>query len=85
MYTILPKNSAIIVCENETELQKTCDKVTARYYETIHEIGMIYSAPCQQIYITERDNILIIRYTGFFGETAEHIIIDFFRTFGADY
>ncbi len=85
MQTILPHNSAILVAENVMELTEIFDTVTARLFDNIKEISFFSSGDFPHIYIFERNNILIIRYTGRFTETVVNIISDFFSANGFNF
>lgn len=85
MRTILPHNSAILVAENVIELTEIFDTVTARLFDNIKEISFFSSGDFPHIYIFERNNILIIRYTGRFTESVVNIISEFFRANGFNF
>ena len=85
MHTILPRNSAIIVAENACELAEVLDTITGRLFDNIREISFFSSGDFPHIYIFERNNILIVRYTGRFTESVINIISEFFRANGFNF
>ncbi len=85
MRHILPFSSAIIIAENENELTEIFDTVTARLFDNIREISFFFSKDLANVYIFERNNILIVRYAGNFTTTVENIVSDFFRANGFNY
>jgi len=82
MQTILPHNSAILVAENEHELVNIFDTITGRLLDNIREISFFISGDEPHVYILERSNILIVRYTGVFSENAQSIFDQFFAENG---
>ncbi len=82
MHTILPHNSAILIAENEQELHQIFSNISARNFNEINEIGYISGGKGHQFYIHERNNILIIRYTGIVEESTEEIISAFYSSNG---
>ncbi len=82
MQTILPHNSAILIAENEQELHQIFSNISARNYNEINEIGYITGCGFHQFYIQERQNILIVKYTGIVEETTEEIIAAFYSANG---
>ena len=82
MHTILPHNSAILIAENEQELHQIFSNISAHNYNEINEIGYISGGKGHQFYIQERNNIMIVRYTGIVEESTEQIISDFYTANG---
>lgn len=85
MHTILPINSAIIECENESELKDVFINISARNkagLASVNEIGYITGCGFHQFYIQERQNILIVKYTGVVEESTEEIISTFYSVNG---
>ena len=85
MQTILPHDSAIIVAENEQELQQVFDTITSRHFYNIKEISHFFSYGLLHVYIFERQNILIVKYAGDFNENAETMLSDFYVVHGFNY
>ena len=82
MKTILPHKSAILIAENEQELRQIFSNISAKNGNFIKEIGYISGGKGHQFYISERNNIMIIRFTGIVEESTEQIISDFYTANG---
>lgn len=82
MRTILPHSSAILIAENDEELRNIFNNITAKNGNFIKEIGYISGGKGHQFYISERENIIIVRFAGIVEESTEQIISDFYTANG---
>ncbi len=82
MHAIFPKNAAILVAENDEELRNIFNNITAKNGNFIEEIGYISGGKGHQFYISERENIIIVRFAGIVEESTEEIISNFYAENG---